>query len=88
MPLHPSNADRAGTAHAAMSTSARVAWIDLYRFELDALVPGLAAIDAVALALAALDNLDGRSADPVALAQAFASTMPSCLVQATARVGQ
>ena len=57
MKSHQSNGSRSDIAQAAMSTSARVAWIDRCRFKLGSLVPDLAPIDAAALALAAFDDM-------------------------------
>ena len=86
MNLHQSNGLPADIAMAAMSTSARVAWIDRYRFKVGALVPDLAPIDAAALALAAFDNLGGRHTDPIEAAEARALSVPSTSLAWTANV--
>ena len=77
MNSHQSNGSRSDIAQVAMSTSARVAWIDRCRFKLGSLVPDLVPIDAAALALAAFDDMGSRYADPIEAAEAIALTMPS-----------
>ena len=86
MNLQQSNGLPADIAKAAMSTSARVAWIDRFRFTLGAFVPDLAPIDAAALALAAFVNMEGRPFGPIDAARTLALGMPSISALPTARV--